>query len=65
MDDDMEVYFINCPQCGDDVDRMHEGYCQDCSSQNQSELDQHNREYDAWNRMTDDQRDTAIRRGYV
>ena len=64
-DDDMEKYFINCPQCGDSVDRLHEGYCESCCNQNQMELDKHNAEYDHWSRMDNERREEAIRRGYT
>ena len=65
MCDDMEKYFIICPQCGDSVDRSNEGYCECCWNQNQLELDRHNAEYDHWNRMDNERREEAIRRGYT
>ncbi|MHC4215058.1 MAG: hypothetical protein ACYSWP_16990 [Planctomycetota bacterium] len=65
MPDDMEKYFISCPQCGDAVDRLHEGYCEECCNENQAALDRHNAEYDYWQRLDDERRDEAIRRGYI
>ena len=51
----------HCPQCGDDTPELHEGYCEDCCRDNQAALDRHNMEYDRWQRMTDAQRDAAIK----
>ena len=56
---------LHCPQCGEPVEQLHEGYCEDCCNQNQAELDRHNAEYDHWNRMDDERREEAIRRGYT
>lgn len=50
-----------CPQCGDDTPELHEGYCEECCRENQRALDQHNADYDRWQRMTDAQRDAAIK----
>jgi len=50
----------DCPQCGEPTPELHEGYCEDCCIENQRCLDQHNAEYDRWQRMTDAQRDAAI-----
>lgn len=51
----------HCPQCGDDTLELHEGYCEECCCANQRALDQHNAEYNRWQRMTDAQRDAAIK----
>lgn len=56
---------LHCPQCGDPTKELHEGYCEECCQQNQIELDKHNAEYDHWNRMDDERREEAIRRGYT
>jgi hypothetical protein len=40
----------------------NEGHCADCCAALQAELDSHNAEIDAWDRMTDEQKDAAIRR---
>lgn len=56
---------LHCPQCGEPVDQLHEGYCEECCNQNQAELDRFNAEYDHWNRMDDERREEAIRRGYT
>ena len=52
---------FTCPQCGEDTPELHEGYCRECCDDNQSRLDQHNAQYDEWERLTDKQRDDAIR----
>ena len=51
----------DCPQCGEPTQELHEGYCAECCSDNQRRLDQHNAEHDRWQRMTDAQRDAAIK----
>lgn len=61
----LEKYFIDCPQCGDSVSQLHEGYCGDCCNENQRQLDQHNYEYEHWQRMDDERREELIRRGYT
>jgi len=56
---------LHCPQCGEPMEELHEGYCEECCRQNQMELDRHNAEYDHWNRQDAERRDEAIRRGYT
>lgn len=51
----------HCPKCGEDTDRLHEGYCFECSQAGQSELNTHNAQFDIWERMSDAQRDCAIK----
>lgn len=51
---------INCPQCGEVTDQLFEGYCCYCSEQNQSELDNHNAQFDRWESLTDNQRQHEI-----
>jgi hypothetical protein len=50
-----------CPQCLEDSTadelRRNEGYCRLCCRQNRQELDQHNAEFDRWDRMSDAQRE--------
>ena len=50
-----------CPQCGKETDRLHEGYCEECQTENQRRLDEHNASYDFWQRCTDKERDFYIR----
>lgn len=50
-----------CPRCGEDVERLHEGYCLDCCERGQAELGAHNARFDQWEAMSDAERDTAIR----
>lgn len=52
----------DCPQCGEPTFELHEGYCRECCDANQAALDKHNAQYDAWQAMTDAQRDAAIKR---
>jgi hypothetical protein len=52
----------HCPQCGNETDRLHEGYCEDCRNANQAALDEHNAAYDRWQKMTDRERADDIRR---
>lgn len=52
---------LYCPQCGEDTDRLHEGYCEPCCEQNQKELDEHNASFDRWQGLSDEQRDLEIK----
>ena len=55
-----------CPRCEAEITmkalHANEGHCADCCAALQAELDSHNAEIDAWDRMTDEQKDAAIRR---
>lgn len=51
-----------CPRCGNETANICEGVCAPCWEDVQQELDLHIEEYDRWNRMSDHQRDVAIRR---
>jgi len=57
---------LYCPQCCEDstIEELHanEGYCLTCCRENQDRLDQHNAEYDRWERLTGPQREAEIRR---
>lgn len=50
----------DCPQCGETTPTLYEGYCEYCRKQNQIELNEHNRSYDAWQKMSNKQRDYEI-----
>ncbi len=54
-------HHYTCPQCGEETSELHEGYCEDCCRANQTALDDHNAAHDAWARLSDDQRWSAIR----
>ncbi|MGY3588051.1 hypothetical protein ACVIF9_006728 [Bradyrhizobium sp. USDA 4350] len=51
---------LNCPQCTEPTETLHEGYCFECWEANQRALDLHNAEYDRWKRMSDADRKRAI-----
>lgn len=51
---------MNCPQCGNETDQFQEGVCAECCEENQQRLDQHIFEYDAWQKLTDAERDARI-----
>ena len=53
---------LNCPQCGEPTENFHEGYCEECCADNQRALDLHNAQFDHWSRLTDAERDKAIKR---
>ena len=55
----MEGY---CPQCGEYEKRFSEGVCERCCEENQRALDQHNAAFDAWEKLTDEQRADRVRR---
>jgi NMD protein affecting ribosome stability and mRNA decay len=60
---------FSCPQCGENTPELYEGYCAECCAANQAELDEHNAQFDRWQRMTDKQREfeikQAVRWGYL
>ncbi len=58
---EMRATQLYCPQCGNDTDALPEGVCPECLQANQTALDLHLTEYDRWDRMTDKQREDAIR----
>jgi len=60
----IQVNELNCPQCGEPTDQLHEGYCEECCNQNQAELDRHNHEYDHWSRLDNERREDLIKRNY-
>jgi len=53
---------MHCPQCGNDCDRLDEGYCPDCTRENYAQLFAHNFEYRRWQQMSDSERSDEIRR---
>ena len=54
---------MDCTQCGEETKEFHEGYCLDCCEDNQKNLDNHNFEFDAWNSLSNEQRENRIIRG--
>lgn len=50
-----------CPQCGEQVERLNEGYCDICHDERQSALNMHNASFDFWEKLTDAERDFYIR----
>lgn len=50
-----------CTQCSTETAILNEGYCEDCSQENQLKLDQHNFEFDVWERLTANERDARIK----
>jgi predicted DNA-binding transcriptional regulator YafY len=52
---------FNCPQCGDAVEQLCEGYCEPCLEARQNELFAHLFALDRWERMSDAGRDAEIR----
>ena len=53
---------IVCPQCGEPTSLLCEGYCEPCRDANQAELDLHNAEFDAWERLSPKEREEQIRK---
>ena len=52
---------LYCPQCGEDVIELHEGYCKDCLNERQSELNDYNFTVNKWANLSDEQRKEEIR----
>ena len=55
-----EDFILVCPQCGHATSFLVEGYCHQCYTYRQQELDQHNAEHDEWSRLTDAERERRI-----
>lgn len=53
---------FHCPQCGEDTPTLCEGRCEECRTENQRRLDEHNSQHDRWYNSTEPERDAAIRR---
>lgn len=53
---------FNCPQCGEPTETLREGYCEDCRSENQKNLNTHNAQFDYWEKLTDDERWKRIKK---
>ena len=52
---------LNCPQCGEETETLHEGYCEECLNERQSALNEHNARFDFWEKCTDTEKDFYIR----
>lgn len=52
---------MTCPQCGFDSDEFREGVCADCCSENQRRLNEHNAQYDFWEKCIDEEKDRYIK----
>jgi hypothetical protein len=55
----------HCPQCGEKASVLYEGYCEECRMANQSALDQHNAQFDRWERLSDDARWAEIKNARI
>jgi len=52
---------LTCPQCGEETEGLYEGYCRECCSDNQNELDSANLQYAEWESLINSQRDKRIK----
>jgi len=52
---------FDCPQCGEETETLHEGYCKECCEYNQKVLNDFNFRYDFWNSLTDNEKDHFIK----
>lgn len=55
------MHVLVCPQCEGDTDGFEAGICPACYASNHDELTLHNARFDQWERMSDAERDAAIR----
>jgi len=53
----MDIY---CPQCGEEAEDLVEGYCQECTDQNYSELFDHQHRFDEWQKLSEKEKDRRI-----
>lgn len=54
----MAKYF--CPQCGCETDELHEGYCEECLEERNSELQEFLHREAWWNSLSESEKDFAI-----
>lgn len=50
-----------CSQCGAFTPVLREGACVQCCEDNQARLDAHNAAFDAWEKLTEAERERRIR----
>lgn len=55
------IELLHCPQCGEEAEELVEGYCQECTNDNYSELFAHNCRKERWARMNEQERENEIR----
>ena len=51
----------DCPQCGNPCEELVEGYCAECSKENNDRLHDHNHQYDEWQKLNDAERSARIK----
>ena len=56
----VEKVKLYCPNCGEGVRELHEGYCKYCLGERQRELNYYNFTFDRWANLTDEQRKIEI-----
>lgn len=59
MNEKPELY---CPDCGESVDRLVEGYCEECHNRRQAELDNFYARKSWWDGLSDAEKDAQIKR---
>ena len=52
---------FNCPQCGEETETLHEGFCEECRDERQTTLDEHNARFNFWEKYTDAEKDYYIK----
>jgi len=50
-----------CKQCASETETLNEGHCEDCRVENQNRLDRHNFEFDAWEKLSSNERKSRIK----
>ena len=55
---------VDCSQCGEVSLKFREGVCIECFEDNQFALDSHNEQYDWWESLTDEERESYIKNAY-
>ena len=50
------LVMFDCPQCSEETEELHEGYCKECCDENNKALHTHNHHYDRWSRLPEEER---------
>ena len=56
---------MDCPQCGDETERLYEGYCLECAAENQAELTEHLISFEEWEKLSSSEREKRIKEAVI
>ena len=50
----------DCPQCGEETETLHEGYCEECRIENSAAVHDHRHQFTEWESLSVEQRNGKI-----